>query len=125
MNVYELCSASEPVTVTTKDGKSVTLAAGQSLLTQLVNGIVQTQVQQLTQQMVDQFSTDFGVPTSWDAAKGQVMAYAQSQAGAALDNATGGYASQAAGALGGLFGKKATPSPTPSPSPKSDTCSHP
>ena len=129
VNVYEVCDASEPVTVTTKDGKSFKLMPGQSLLAQLVNGIVQTQVQQISQQLIDRFSTDFGAPTSWDAAKGQIVAMAQSQsqqAQSALNNATGGYGSQVAGAVGGLFGKKKSDAtPTPSPTPKSDTCTHP
>ncbi len=124
VNVYEVCDASEPVVVTTKDGKSFQLMPGQSLLAQLVNGVVQTQVQQLTQQMIDQFSPDFGVPSSWDAAKGQIVAMAQSQGQSALDSATGGYGSQISSALGGLFGKKKA-TPTPSPTPKSDSCTHP
>ncbi|HET9029267.1 MAG TPA: hypothetical protein VFN49_03750, partial [Candidatus Aquilonibacter sp.] len=72
-----------------------------------------------TQQMIDQFSSDFGVPTSWDAVQGQI-ASVKGQASSALDNATGGYGSQI---IGGLFGHKKS-APTPSPSPKSDTCSH-
>lgn len=123
VNVYEVCDSSEPVVVKTADGKTISLLAGQSLLAQLINGVVQTQVQQLTQQMIDQFSGDFGVPVSWDAAKGQIVGYAQSQASTTLDNATGGYASQVTSALGGLFGRKKA-APTPSPSPPSDTCSH-
>lgn len=119
VNVYEVCDKSEPVTVTTKDGKSFTLLAGQSLLAQLVNGIIKTQIDQLTQQMIDQFSPDFGVPTSWDALQAQAVGMAKSQASSALDNATGGYGS----AVAGMFGHKSS-TPTPSPSPKSDTCSH-
>jgi hypothetical protein len=125
VNVYEVCDPKQPVTVRTNDGHSFTLMPGQSLLAQIVNGVVQAQVQQITQQMIDQFSGDFGVPTSWDAAKGEVVAYAQSQTSQALDNATGGYGSQVANALGGLFKKKSTPSPGASAAPKSDTCTHP
>jgi hypothetical protein len=123
VNVYEVCDATQPVTVTTKGGQQFTLVAGQSLAAQLVNGIVQAKVQQLTQQMIEQFSPDFGVPTSWDAAKGQIISAAQGQASGALDNATGGYGSAVTGVVGGLFGhKKATPSPSPSPA--STSCSH-
>lgn len=122
VNVYEVCDASEPVVVTIKGGQSFQLVAGQSLLAQLVNGVVQAQVEQLTQQMIDQFSGDFGVPPTWDAAKGQIVSYAQSQASSAISGATNGYGSQITGAIGGLFKRKATPSPVPSP--KSDSCTH-
>jgi hypothetical protein len=121
VNVYELCDPNKPVVVTTKGGSTYTLIAGQSLLAQLVNGIVQTQVQQLTQQLIDRFSPEFGVPTSWDAATGEVANYAQSQAAGAVNNATGGYGGQYVPNLGGLLGggKKAKPSPSPA----SSTCS--
>ena len=122
VNVYEVCDPSEPVTVTTKDGRSFDLNAGQSLVAQIVGGVVRAQVEQLTQQMIDQFSPDFGVPTSWDAATQQVVGAVRSQAAGAIDTATGGIGgSEIAGALGGLFGhKKATPSPTP----QSASCTH-
>jgi hypothetical protein len=123
VNVYEVCDASQPVTVTTKDGKSFQLVAGQSLVAQLVNGIVQEKVEQLTQQMINQFSPDFGVPTSWDAAKGEIVGMASSQAANAVNNATGGVGGGLVGnAIGGLFSHKSTPAPTASP--KSDTCTH-
>jgi FecR protein len=123
VNVYEVCDASEPVVVTTRDGQSFKLTPGHSLVANLVNGIVQAQIQTLTQQMIDQFSPDFGVPASWDAAKGQIVGYATGQASSAIDNATGGYGSQVVGAVSGLFGHhKATPSPSPSPA--SESCSH-
>jgi ferric-dicitrate binding protein FerR (iron transport regulator) len=123
VNVYEVCDPNAPVVVTAANGRTFTLVAGQSLAARLVNGVVQYEVQQLTQQMIDRFSPDFGVPTSWDAAKGEVISAATNQASGALDNATGGYGSQIAGAVGGMFGhKKATP--TPSPSPASTSCSH-
>ncbi len=123
VNVYEVCDPNLPVTVTTRDGQSFTLTPGQSLVANFVNGVVQAKVQQLTQQMIDQFSPDFGVPTSWDAAKGQVVGYATNQASSAIDNATGGYGSQLAGAVGGLFGHhKAAASPSPPPA--SESCNH-
>lgn len=124
VNVYEVCDASQPVTVTTRDGQNFTLTPGHSLVARLVNGIVQAEIQSLTQQMIDRFSPDFGVPTSWDAAKGAIVGYASGQAGSAIDNATGGYGSSVVGAaVGGLFSHhKATPSP--SASPPSESCSH-
>ena len=80
-----------------------------------MNGIVQTELQQLTQQLIGQFSPDFGIPTSWDAAKGEVVGYA----GSAVNNVTGGYGSEVVTGIGSLFKKKATPSPSPTQS----TCS--
>ena len=76
------------------NGQQFQLVAGQSLAARLVNGIVQAKVEQLTQGLIDQFSPDFGVPTSWDAAKGEIVSAAQNQASNAIDNATGGYGSQ-------------------------------
>jgi hypothetical protein len=124
VNVYEVCDPTEPVTVTTRDGQNFTLTPGHSLVASLVNGVVQATVQQLTQRMIDQFAPDFGVPTSWDAAKGEVVGYAANQASGAINNATGGYGSAVVGAaVGGLFGHhKATPSPSPSPA--SESCQH-
>jgi hypothetical protein len=122
VNVYEVCDASEPVTVTTKGGGRFTLVAGQSLVAALVNGVVQAKVEQLTQALIDRFSPDFGVPSSWDAAKGQVIAAAQNQASGALDSATGGYGNQITSAVGGLFKRKSTPAPSPVPT--SSSCSH-
>lgn len=116
VNVYEVCDPNKPVVITAKDGTKYTLTAGQSLLAEVVNGIVRAQVQQLTQQLIDQFSPDFGVPTSWDAAKGEVVGYAQNQATGAVNSVTGGYGGQLVPNVGGLFGKKAKPSPSPGPS---------
>jgi FecR protein len=123
VNVYEVCDPSEPVTVTTPSGQHFQLVAGQSLAAQLVNGVVRAKVEQLTQGLIDQFSPDFGVPTSWDAAKGEIVSAAQNQASNAIDNATGGYGSQVTSAVSSMFGrKKATPSPSPSPG--TTSCSH-
>jgi ferric-dicitrate binding protein FerR (iron transport regulator) len=126
VNVYEVCDANTPVTVTTKDGQSFKVLAGQSFAAQIVNGIVRTEVQNLTQQMINQFSPDFGVPTSWDAAKGEIVGMATNQATNAVSNATGGIVGSnvVSGAIGGLFGHKSAPSPSPSAAPKSDTCTH-
>jgi len=112
VNVYELCDPQLPVQVTTKSGKIFTVNAGQSLFAHIVNGIVQAEVQQLTQQLIGQFAGDFGVPTSWDAAKGEVVGYA----GSAVNNVTGGYGSEVVNGIGSLFKKKSTPSPAPTKS---------
>lgn len=113
VNVYEVCDPSMPVTVTTKDGKRYDVKQGESLVTQVVGGVVKAKVEALTQQMIDQFSPDFGVPTSWDAAQGRVIGMASGQ----LDAATGGYGSQILG--GFLHHAKATPT-----SPPSASCAH-
>lgn len=123
VNVYEVCDPSEPVTVTTSNGQSFQLVAGQSLAAQIINGVVQAKVEQLTQGLIDQFSPDFGVPTSWDAAKGEIVSAAQGQASSAIDNATGGYGSQVTSAVSSIFGHKKS-TPTPSPSPGTTSCSH-
>ncbi|HTU83362.1 MAG TPA: FecR family protein [Candidatus Acidoferrales bacterium] len=112
VNVYELCDPDAPVVVTTKDGTPYTLNAGQSLFAQISDGIVHAEVMQVTQDLIDQFSPDFGVPTSWDQAKGEVIDYAQAQA----QNAAGDLGGQAVGALGGLLGGH-----KPS-APKASTC---
>jgi hypothetical protein len=126
VNVYELCDKNYPVQVTA-GGKTLTVVAGQSLSAQVVNGILQSSVQQITQQLIDQFSPEFGVPTSWDAAKGQIVSYAQSKAVGAVGSAGGGIAggavSQAVGGLGGLLGsKKQAPAATAAPAAKSTSC---
>ncbi len=123
VNVYELCDPNKPVVVTTKGGGTYALIAGQSLVAQLVNGVVHAQVEQLTQELIDRFSPEFGVPTSWDAATGKVISYASTSAAAAANSATGGVAGGAAGqainSLGGLLSHKAKPRPAATPS----TCS--
>lgn len=119
VNVYELCDKSMPVRVTFKNGQVFSVVAGQSLAAQLVNGIVRAQLQQLTQQLIDQFSPEFGVPTSWDAAKGQVIAYAQNQVNGVVNQVPGaGYIPGGATSIGGLFGgHKSTPKPSPAATP--------
>lgn len=124
VNVYEVCDPNLPVTVTTKDGKVQKLLAGQTLLAQVVNGIIQTKIEDLTQQLIDQFSPDFGVPTSWDDLKSRLANEAQSRAGGALDNATGGMGGQVVSGIGGLFKHKSAATPTPEPSAASASCSH-
>ena len=110
VNVYELCDANAPVEVTTTGGKTYEVDAGQSLFAQVVNGVIRTQVGALTQALIGQFSPDFGVPTSWDAAKGEVIGYGTS----AVNGVTGGYGSEVISGVSGLFKKKATPTPAPS-----------
>ncbi|HEY1655056.1 MAG TPA: FecR family protein [Candidatus Tumulicola sp.] len=115
VNVYELCDPNAPVEVTTKGGKSYAVAAGQSFAAQIVNGVIRTQLGKLTNALIGQFSPDFGVPTSWDEAKGEVVGYGTS----ALNNATGGYGGEAASAINSIFAKKSTPKPAATPA----TCS--
>ena len=69
VNVY---SATEPVQVSFSNGKIVTVNAGQSLVAKLVNGILQTQVNKLTQAAIDQFN-ELGVPTNYDQLKSTIL----------------------------------------------------
>jgi ferric-dicitrate binding protein FerR (iron transport regulator) len=123
VNVYELCDKNYPVQVTA-GGKTLTVIAGQSLSAQVVNGILQSSVQQLTQQLINQFSPDFGVPTSWDAAKGQIVSYAQNKAASAVGGVGGSAVSQMVGGLGGMLGShKQAPAATAAPAAaKSTSC---
>ena len=119
VNVYEVCDATMPVTVTTKSGKQFIVHADEAFVGKIVNGILQAQVEQLTQQMIDQFSGDLGnLPLSLADYKSQ----AEGMASGAVSSATGGLlsGSEVASALGGLFKKKATPTPSPA---HSATCS--
>jgi hypothetical protein len=119
VNVYELCDKNYPVQVTA-GGKTLTVIAGQSLSAQVVNGILRSSVEQITQQLINQFSPDFGVPTSWDAAKGQIVSYAQNQAASSVG---GGLAGSAVSQAIGIFGKKQKPADTPAPTAnKSTSC---
>jgi hypothetical protein len=128
VNVYELCDKNYPVQVTA-GGKTLTVIAGQSLSAQLVNGILQSSVQQITQQIIDQVAPDFGAPANWDAATGQIVSYASNQAAAAVNSATsnvpgvgGAVGSAVSQGLGGMFGKKQAPA-TPAPAAhKSTSC---
>ncbi|HUY11165.1 MAG TPA: FecR family protein [Candidatus Dormibacteraeota bacterium] len=65
VNVYKLSNPDLPVSVTTANGKTYEIAAGHSLFAHVVNGVVQVEVGKLTQELVDRFSGDFGVPTNW------------------------------------------------------------
>ncbi len=122
VNVYEVCDPNQPVRVTTSTGATYQVIAGQSFAAQIVNGVLRAAVGQLTQQLINQFSPDFGVPTSWDAAKGEVISYASNQAAGTINNAVpGGYGSTIVSGVSGLFKKKSTPAPSAKPSPA--TCS--
>ncbi|MHB8147096.1 MAG: FecR family protein [Vulcanimicrobiaceae bacterium] len=111
VNVYEVCDPNEPVVVTTKTGQRFTVVPGQSLIAQIVNGQVQARIEQLTQQLIDQFSPDFGIPTDWDAAKGEVIGYAQGQTENEANRVTDGIGGQYVPSIGGLFHKKVKPAP--------------
>lgn len=111
VNVYELCDPNAPVEVTTKGGQSYAVSAGQSLFAQVVNGVIQTQIGSLTQALIGRFSPDFGVPTSWDAAKGEVIGYGTG----AVNSATGGYGGEVISQVTSIFGKKSTPAPAATP----------
>jgi hypothetical protein len=65
VNVYHLTDDTLPVQVSFSNGKVVTLLGGQTLLARVVNGIVQTQIDRLTDAVIGQFG-EFGVPTSVD-----------------------------------------------------------
>lgn len=110
VNVYEVCDPANPVQVYAGNRMYV-VGAGQSLYAHVVDGVLRADVMQLTQQLIDQFSPEFGVPTSWDAAKGEVIGYAQGQVNGAVNAATNGYGNSVVPNLGGLFGKKSTPAP--------------
>jgi hypothetical protein len=87
VNVYELSNPDLPVEVTTKDGKTFTLNAGQGFVGQIINGIIQGQISTLTNNAVNQFSPEFGVPTSWAALHQQLCDQATARAQAAADQA--------------------------------------
>ncbi|GAC1653786.1 MAG: hypothetical protein NVS9B12_04020 [Vulcanimicrobiaceae bacterium] len=119
VNVYEVCDPAMPVVVTTKSGRQFTVNADQAFVAKVVNGVLEAQVEQLTQQMLDQFSGDLGgIPLSLADIQGR----ARAQLNGAVSDATGGIVggSQIVDAIGGLFKKK---SAEPSPSPQPATCS--
>ncbi len=65
VNVYEVSNPDLPVEITTKDGKNFTVNVGQGFVGQIINGIIQGKVDDLTNDAIQQFSPDFGVPTNW------------------------------------------------------------
>lgn len=62
VNVYDLSDANAPVQVTTIDGRTFTLGAGRTLFAHYVNGVLQVDVDNITQQAMSVFSGDFGSP---------------------------------------------------------------
>jgi SSS family solute:Na+ symporter len=76
INVYNTKSPDAPVEVTftagDQPGKVVKLFAGQSLVAKLVDGVIQTQVDKVTQAAMAQFS-ELGVPTSVADFKGRAQ----------------------------------------------------
>jgi ferric-dicitrate binding protein FerR (iron transport regulator) len=76
LNVYNSNTqgAAVEVTFTTGDkaGTTIKVLPGQSLVANLVNGIIQSQVSTLTQAAIDKFS-ELGVPTSVDQVKNTVI----------------------------------------------------
>lgn len=62
VNVYDLSDANAPVQITTIDGRSFTLGAGKSLFAHYVNGMLQVDVDNITQQAMSAFTGDFGSP---------------------------------------------------------------
>ena len=127
VNVYEVCDPQMPVVVTTKSGEQFTVKADEAFVGKIVNGILQAQVQQLTQQLIDQLSPDLSnIPMSLadvQARAREMASGAVSDATGAVSDATGGAlgGSEVAAAIGGFFKKKATPSPSPTAS-SSATC---
>jgi ferric-dicitrate binding protein FerR (iron transport regulator) len=88
VNVYELCIPGETVDVLTKSGEIYQLFSGQSLSERVGSDSVETNVDPLTQSLVDLFSPDFGVPPSWSAANGHVIVMTPSQRAAPLETPT-------------------------------------
>jgi solute:Na+ symporter, SSS family len=76
VNVYNTLSPDAPVEVTftagDSPGKTVKLFAGQSLAAKLVNGVIQTQIDKVTQAAMAQFA-ELGVPTSVAEFKGRAI----------------------------------------------------
>jgi Na+/proline symporter len=76
VNVYNSLTPDVPVEVTftagDQPGKVIKLFAGQSLVARLVNGVIQSQVDKVTQAAMAQFS-ELGVPTSIADFKGRAI----------------------------------------------------
>jgi hypothetical protein len=75
VNVYDVSDPNLPVQVTTSDGHTYLVKKGQTLALQIVNGIVQAEVTQLTQGAIDQFTGDFGVPTNMAELKATILSH--------------------------------------------------
>jgi len=116
VNVYEVCDPQMPVVVTTKSGQQFTVGADQAFVGKIVGGILQAQVQQLTQQMIDRLSPDLSnFPMSAQAVADRARGEVTGAISGAASDATGGVVggSEVTNAIGGLFKKKATPAPAP------------
>ena len=115
VNVYGLSDANLPVVVSTEDGKSYTLHAGQQLVAKWLDDQIQTQVSALTEEAVAQFE-EIGAPISdWAAA---VANLPQSAVDAVTSELP--FGSMLPGISLGRHPKAAprpSPSPTPAPSP--------
>ncbi|MBV8244319.1 MAG: FecR domain-containing protein [Candidatus Eremiobacteraeota bacterium] len=115
VNVYELCDPNQPVAVTTNGGQHFQLVAGKSLIANVVNGVIKAEVQDLTAQLMSQFTSQFGVP-----ALGQLPTSLQGAVSAGVGTALGSANVPGSDVIGNAVGsffahKKATPSPSPSP----------
>lgn len=81
VNVYTTSDPNLPVEVTftkgDKAGTTLKVLAGQSLVARLVNGIIQSQVDKITQAALDAFG-ELGVPTTVEGFKSQAVERAKS-----------------------------------------------
>ncbi|MFN2528050.1 MAG: FecR domain-containing protein [Candidatus Baltobacteraceae bacterium] len=124
VNVYEVCDPEMPVIVTTKSGQQFTVRADEAFVGKIVGGILRAQVEQLTQQMIDQIAPDLSnYPMSAQAVADRARGEVTGALSGAASDATGGMVggSEITQAFGGLFKKKATPAPAPTAAP-SATC---
>jgi hypothetical protein len=62
VNVYDLTDPTAPVVVSLQNGRTYTLRAGESLFARYVNGVLQVDVEKVTQQAAAVFTDDFGPP---------------------------------------------------------------
>jgi hypothetical protein len=120
VNVYEQCEVTAPVQIFASNGVTYSVSAGHSFTGRFVNHVLQVAVNQLTQAAVDRFN-QFGVPTNWDQATGQVTSYVDNKTTSGVNSVTGGFGGQFVPSIGGLFKKKATPTPAPTTAPSTCT----
>jgi Na+/proline symporter len=84
LNVYSTSDPAAPVQVTytkgDKSGTTIVVAAGQSLVANLVNGIIQSQVNRITQAALGEFA-ELGVPTSLNGVENGAIQKARSGLG--------------------------------------------
>jgi hypothetical protein len=79
VNVYDVSDPTLPVQVSLTNGQVFTVPPGKSLVANYVNGQIQAQVQNLTDQVVGQFSSDFGYPSNWAQLKQTIINQARSK----------------------------------------------